>query len=484
MDMADVGTDSQQMETNGMQTVICSTRCGDVYDDSGVRYDCGACRSEERIDALMDDVNTAISRWFDYGYMQDVIAIDVPSIRVGARERIARTEGSEERALLRAIWHVAQAFKNGHSGVYRTDALCRNRGGADTGYSSYGVCAKPFEDHFVVTHQPGGSSPLGLLHGDQIMAYNGMGGSQMITAILDNPICGFAPTHEDGEQEMAAESLFSILKKGDKLSIKSFDGSTRDVVVSDDGIAPASCLFPRDAQPDQWFNVTVRADDIAVFRITRFTLRPGEPGYVEANSEETIARLIENMTQQLEEAIEALPGSTKGVVWDIRGNTGGVSPVGFAIASGMQGARAVEIARCTTKVTGTIPSQFLESGPNYDLTPSERLSAGVPAALLIDGMSISAADYFARAVSLGTDARIFGRPSLGAFGGVAGSIALPNAAQISIAFDVFKCNDSDGLPLETQPVQPHEKVEYDPVDLTQGIDTVLERAALWLKEQT
>ena len=48
--------------------------------------------------------------------------------------------------------------------------------------------------------------------------------------------------------------------------------------------------------------------------------------------------------------------------------------------------------------------------------------------------------------------------------------------RFSVTVDVNRCADADGVPLEGRSVVPHVLVDYDPVDLAAGRDTVLERA--------
>ena len=96
---------------------------------------------------------------------------------------------------------------------------------------------------------------------------------------------------------------------------------------------------------------------------------------------------------------------------------------------------------------------------------------------------MSAGDYFVLAVHEATDARIFGRPAAGAYGGGGSWLYLDAAQQYYLSYDPYRCNDPDGVPLEMRSIQPDNWVEYEPADLAQGIDTVLEAAASWALQQ-
>jgi len=170
-----------------------------------------------------------------------------------------------------------------------------------------------------------------------------------------------------------------------------------------------------------------------------------------------------------------------GVIWDARGNIGGASPVGFAIVGGMLSATPTPIARCTTRIEGTDPAEYYVGGPDYDLVVDERVHVDVPAALLIDGFSISAADYFARAAALAApEVRIFGRASAGAYGGGGAGATLLAVPRLQVSYDPYRCNDLQGTPLETHPTVPDELLDFAPSDLAAGVDTMVESAAAHL----
>jgi hypothetical protein len=450
----------------------CVDRCGPAVDACDTEVDCGPCRDEATLNALRQTADEALSLWLDNGYMQDVIDVDLDALRLGIDERLQFDPGTDDQALLRALWFAGSSLRNGHSGVYRTDVSCSELGGADVGASAFGWCAAPAGDGFVVQSAAVANPGPALVAGDHIVAVNGLRGVALVDFLLDQPLCGSTPTHAAGRQDTAAAALFSVLRPGDVLEVEGADGPRTVTLTEADERPLASC---RDFRTP-FLTTTVRDDNVAVLRLTRFILFEGEEGYVRVVTNEDAEQLIGNMIGIIRAALDDLPDTVRGVVWDARGNIGGASPVGFAIAAGMRGHRDVHIADCTSRVAGTDPIEYFVGGPFYTVPADDRLVVDLPAAVLIDGLAVSAADYFARAVKLATDVPIFGRAPVGGYGGGGLGEPLPSAPNLYIAYDPFRCNDDSGAPLETNPTAPDFLLDQDPADTRAGIDTVLEAA--------
>lgn len=459
----------------------CDAACGAaVVDACGVPVAC-PCRTDEETDALLGAADEALALLLDSSYMQDVIDLDPIALLNLARFRVQHTDGPPALAELAGARAVVQGFRNGHSGLFRTDVACRDLGAADLGETSYGVCAAPADDGFVITHQPGAANPLGLAVGERVVGWNGHRGASLVDAILAEPICGNVPGHDDGRLDHAAAALFSVVRAGDVLDVEGVDGAARVVEVGATEVPWTQCRFPAGPNALPWIEASLRDDGILVVALRRFYLLAGEEGYVDVQTVADAEELIDNMIAQAAAVVADAADGARAVIWDARGNLGGASPVGFAIVAGMQGAVPTPIARCTTRIEGTDPVAYQALGPDYDIVPDDRVRVDLPAALLIDGMAISAADYFARATALAAPAvRIFGRPSAGAYGGGGLGTTLASAPNIYVAYDPYRCNDVDGTPLETIPTVPDERVNLDPADLAAGVDTVLERAATHL----
>jgi C-terminal processing protease CtpA/Prc len=457
----------------------CRELCGIVANECGVEVDCGSCIDAETLAAMMDIVDSLLSTLGDQGYMTDLLDIDEAALREEAVTTLRNTPDND-LGLLTSLSQALQTYRNGHSSVGLTTSYCRDAGGADVSMTAYGVCAKPYKDHFVVTHQPGTRNPLGLSPGDRVVALNGRHGDAMVDAIMSGALCTNGAGNDDVRHEHAAESLFSTIRVGDELTVIDALGTERSVVVQTDGSGYVECRFPAGSINQPLIDVETRADGVAVMRLRRFFLFSDEPGYIEVTTEEELWEYVDNMIEKIRTEFAAVEPLATGIIWDVRGNIGGASPVGFEIAAGMPGAASTPLARCTTRIPGTNPAEYWQMGPDYDLTPSSTFATSKRTAVLTDGLTISAGDYFALAVRLGTEAAIFGRPTAGAFGGGGAWTHLDSEQKYFVAYDPYRCNDLTGEALEMRSTQPDTWVEYEPEDLAAGIDTVLETAAQWV----
>jgi len=437
----------------------------------------------EQVATLMAPVDTLIELMESQSYMSDILGLDATAIRADAEALISCGGDDPELAQLTALAQAMRAYRNGHSGLISTQSSCYDLGGADASTTRYGVCAKPYADHFVVANQAGTSNPLGLALGERVTAVNGIANEALTDWVMSGPLCGNGAGNAAVRHEHAAAALFNRVRPGDILTVVAVNGQERTVTVGPPLPSPATCRHPAGPFHAPMIEAELRPDGVAVMRLRRFHLLQGEPGWIEVTSNEDLALLLEAMIGQIQTAFETVAPQAVGIIWDVRGNTGGASPVGFEIAAGMPGAVSVPIARCTTRIPDSDPVAYYHYGPNYDLQPTDTFAFDRPTAVLTDGTSISAADYFARAVALGTDAMIFGRPTAGAYGGGGVGQLIDDERGYYLSFDPFRCNDIDGTPLETQSVQPHVEVDVEPADLAAGIDTIEETAAAWILAQ-
>ena len=184
---------------------------------------------------------------------------------------------------------------------------------------------------------------------------------------------------------------------------------------------------------------------------------------------------MEALEQAILQEYEKIRHDARAIVWDLRSNIGGATPVGLSIVSGMPGARRVSINRCTRRVPDTTPPRYDDAG-GYEVIPNDRFAFDGPVAVLIDGRTVSAGDYFALAVRQATDAILVGTPTAGAYGGSGAAFPVEGELGLTAGYDPYRCNDLVGQPLETRAVEPHVFVEYNPDSLRRGHDTVLERA--------
>lgn len=465
--------------------------CGLTDDGCGATIDCGPCRDAAEVAELMTVVDTAIDVFINRSYMHDILPLNVDTIRNDAEQTLLTTPVSEiygdNPALLAALGQTVRAFRNGHSLLFASGG-CSAIGGADANTTKYGVCGHPLDGAIAVSERLR-TSPLDLSPGDVVTALNSLTGDRMTREILSRALCSPGTANEEGDRALAAGSLFAVLRPGDLLTVRDLDGETREVAVTTTGsplVDYCGAVPGMGNTFEPFVDARLRDDGVAVIRLSRMTLFQGEPGYLNVVTEADALQLIDNMIAQVQTAFDDVAPNATALVWDIRGNIGGASLVGFAIAEGMRGARETPLARCSTRDYGTDPVTYSFFGPDYDLFPSddEPFAFDRPTALLIDDRAVSAGDYFALAVSRGTDVELYGRPSAGAYGGGGQSTSIDEGRGLGLSFDPYRCNEPDtGEALETKAILPDHFIEYAPADLAAGRDTVLEAAAADLLQQ-
>ena len=102
----------------------------------------------------------------------------------------------------------------------------------------------------------------------------------------------------------------------------------------------------------------LRDDGVAVIRLRRFSLFEGEEGYIDVQTQAEAQQYLQNMSDQLHAVFAEVEPEAEAIVWDVRGNIGGFSAVGFEIVAGMPGATPTPLARCGTRIAGLRPNQL------------------------------------------------------------------------------------------------------------------------------
>ena len=187
---------------------------------------------------------------------------------------------------------------------------------------------------------------------------------------------------------------------------------------------------------------------------------------------------------------EALAGydTIAGIVWDIRGNTGGAQELGIALMDSF-GSAAGSYGNCYARVPESSPADFSPDA-EYPLPyavfvddPLPSITFDGPQVLLTDGLAASAADWMAFAAAR-AGVPVLGNHSMGAFGYQTGASfvnrSIPAEADvhdgISLVVSGARCVNAAGDGIEGQ-TSTGTVVEFEPADLAAGIDTQLERAA-------
>ncbi len=383
-------------------------------------------------------------------------------------------EGDESDSYLYQAMRLALlAFPVGHQVIYLADTnLCSQKEMFWQSASRLGVCARPYGDDFVITHVLDGN-PLGLQAGDRIRAVAGLSGTDMVEEVLRYPVCGSASASPANRRIAAATSLFSSIPEGTRLDIVHIDGSQSQLEIPPAEISYLDCRYPRGG--DMWFNArtTLLANDIAVITLPRLypTQATGNEGYDE---------LIDMMKSSVQEAFDQAKHA-QGIIWDLRANVGGITPIGLEIVGGMPTARAQTIAFGGRRIPGSKPVT-LTNEFEYAVQPGGDFSYQGKVAVLADGLSVSAADYFLLAIAEATDVPIIGTGAAGAYGGSGFTVTVGNDPSFIIGIDPYRIEDAQGQVLEGYTVDPHRFVEQDPEDLSQGIDTQLQAAIALLLE--
>jgi carboxyl-terminal processing protease len=168
-----------------------------------------------------------------------------------------------------------------------------------------------------------------------------------------------------------------------------------------------------------------------------------------------------------------------GLVFDLRGNPGGLALMASGIAGHVMSTDA-QLGRMRTRQNWESPLIF-PVNPRFATTDGRRVTpfAG-PVAILVDELTASTSECFAGGLQSLGRARIFGRTSAGQ--------ALPASTRQLANGDVlmYAIGDfvtSTGQTLEGRGVVPDEGQPLDPAALAAGRDTALEAALRWIDKE-
>lgn len=165
-----------------------------------------------------------------------------------------------------------------------------------------------------------------------------------------------------------------------------------------------------------------------------------------------------------------------GVVIDMRGNLGGIGGMILGFSGHFLNER---ISLGTLKMRGN-DLEFFTNPRRVDTTGKAVIPFSGPVAILVDGLSLSAAEIFAAGMQAVGRARVFGEKS----GGQALPAVwdrLPNGDVLYHAFGDFVT--PKGERLEGRGVIPDQTVSLKRQDLLSGRDAALSAALAWLQEE-
>jgi C-terminal processing protease CtpA/Prc len=425
----------------------------------------------------LDDVALFVANMAARTGWLDDFNLDLAGLTLGAQTEILDGDGTVSH-FYAALRLALLGFPTGHAALFSaTECGTLQLPYQDT--SRLGVCARPLGDGMVVTHVTPGN-PLGLLPGDQVLDADGVSGTELVQRSLLRPVCGNSSATESHMRTTAATSFFGTVPEGTTLTILPADGSPRrTVTVPGSNQALLDCRDPMGKDTAFDARAELRPDGVAVIRLPRFFPIEGQP-------DDPPDQLMMQMEQAVQTAFDSVKDAP-GLVWDLRANVGGITQVALDIVAGMPGARAVPtLAHCQSRIPFQQPVAFYpESAVEYAVTPGGSFAYAGKVAVLVDGLAISAADYFARAVKLATDVPVVGSPPAGAYGGGDAEFSASDDPSLTGVADPARCDDGSGVPgvpLEGQATVPDLTVEPTPADLAAGVDTQLEAAVSLVRQ--
>ena len=420
------------------------------------------------------------------------LELDFAGLKAAAAHMIYLGEGSDY-TFAKAIYSVYRAVPQGHSalGLGPLDwSQCYEPNGVAPlrGNSWYGVCARAAGDSSIITFADE-MNPMGLGAGDRVVAIMRDGetweGPELLERVSREPLCDGGVPSDSGRADYNALHVFAIIKPGDSIEVQHPDESLEVIDVPERGDL-ISCTDPfRREERKELFASHQRMDGVVVVILPTLGSHADHPFPQPLNLKkyrDWNAEAIELLNQDL-----AKYKDIQGIVWDIRGNRGGSAEYGMGIF-GSLGTEAGGLGTCHARVVASSPPEFsdaVEYPFPYQVfvdEPLPEIAFKGKQAIVADGLSVSAADWtLHRATQLGIP--VFGHGGTGAYGYQTGasfvSLSLEPVEGEHFGVDSYisgaRCLDSEGELLEGHaPVSV--MLDYDPQDLADGVDTLVEAA--------
>jgi carboxyl-terminal processing protease len=209
---------------------------------------------------------------------------------------------------------------------------------------------------------------------------------------------------------------------------------------------------------------TIVRDEIKV-AFVRSRILAGNIGYVQLTAfpEPSVIDGVSGALASFEEA------GVKGVVMDMRGNSGGRIDVGIKLTSRFvrEGALYQQVDRAGRRRVTSATGGYRERS--------------VPLVVLIDGGTASMGEIFASAVKEAGEARLIGTRTSG---NVAAAQIFPLADGSAVRVTVLQIVSGRGAILNDIGVEPHEVVEQTEEDLAKGSDTQLAAAVAYIERES
>lgn len=398
--------------------------------------------------------------------------VDLEAVKKTARTMIMKGDGTDA-PYFAAAWYTLNQYPQGHQGLYSSDKSVCGKLLPQQQASRFGVCGRPSKDGLAVTYAAAGNK-LGLAVGDVVVTAGADSGDAIFEASFARPTCGGTFPAASGRRYSGAASFFGNVPVGTKLKIKNAAGAIREITVPTESDAKVTdCTDPFVRSRAIYAEAKVRPDGVAVIRLPSFF--PFDKAFPSTQSETD--KLVAEYQAEIVKVFESVK-SAPGIIWDARGNSGGISKVGLAIVSGFPSAKAKNISYCRLRTPGTSPPAYdFSKYAEYAVTPGGPFAYTGKVAVVTDGIAYSAGDYFPLAALEGSDAPVVGSASAGAYGATSGSIDVAGLPKLVANFDANGCFDAaTNTNLEASPPAPTVPVEYEQADLAAGRDTIVEAA--------
>ena len=280
------------------------------------------------------------------------------------------------------------------------------------------VSARGTEPRIVEVYEETPASRAGLQPGDVLISVNG----QSVSGLQLDEMTGLV-------RGPAGTKVELVIRRGDPGQVLPFTLERAEIHL-------------------QFVKQRVVADDIGYLMLRGFP----EPSVIEA---------IENDVADFQEQ------GIRGLVLDLRGNSGGRIDVGTRLLSHFLPAGSSVYEE--TDRSGQNRMHFSRAGAQY----------GLPLVVLVDGGTASMGEIFAAAVQEHGAATIVGSTTAGSVA-AAQVFGLPDGTGLQVT--VYEIRSSDGKQLNRVGVVPDEVIESDPTVVASGDDPVLSRAIEILKD--
>lgn len=408
----------------------------------------GETLTQEQIDANTKSFDYIWQTVRDNHWDPDMGGLDWDAVRVELRPKVAAAKTMDEAR--RVMYDMLGRLKLSHFSIIPQEAY-RKMAGTDMpevdGHT--GMDVRVLDGTAVVTNVDEGSpaDKAGIRPGWQVLRINDETLADLLPAIIE----AFK-----GSITLELNTFAAITRRlrgpvGKDISLVLKDGNGKEHSLALQLAEPKGKPFQLGFLPP-----------IAVWLEQRRL--PGDIGYIAFNSFMDPSRIMPLFNEAM-----ASFQNTRGLVIDLRGNLGGMG----IMAMGMMG------WFCSEKGHNLGVMRMRGNELKLAIMPRPNVYQA-PVAVLIDGVSISCAEFMAQGFKDLGRGRLFGSNSCGM--ALPSQVKkLPNGDGLQFVFAYYE--SEKGHVLEGKGVAPDETVVLDTQSLLQGKDPVLAAASAWINEQ-